>query len=197
MIYELDYDHRYWNALSPIIGNDIGVAALMGNWEAESNLIPYRLQGDFPNESGQYAGSIAYTEGLNNGTITRATFIGDSKGYSVAQWTYNTRKERYYDLHTSTGLECGSFELSIRMFEEEMNNGYTNTFDALKNATNIRTASDYVLHNYEQPADQGVEQEVLRATYAQEFYEKYHGTGPVPTRGKMPLYLYIGRRQRG
>ena len=48
-----------WNLLLADIGNEIGVAALMGNLQAESGLIPYRVQGDF---SSGYSESIAYTE---------------------------------------------------------------------------------------------------------------------------------------
>lgn len=199
MEFLLDYEQQYWDALMNLIGNEIGVAALMGNFYAESNIIPYRLQGDYLSD-GEYKESISYTNAVDNGSYAEATFVNDSKGYGVAQWTFYARKQNIYHIHKDTGHSIGSFEVSMQMISFELNGGYASTMDVLQHATDIRTASDYVLHNYEQPADQSTEVEVERAGYAQQIYDKYAGGGPGPgpepgTAGrKLPIYLYVRRR---
>lgn len=198
MEFLLDYDKRYWDNLMALIGNEYGVAALMGNLEDESNCIPYRLQADYLVD-GQYKGSIAYTNAVDNGTYSKDSFIHDSKGYGVAQWTFYTRKEMLYSLHQSTGLSIGSFELSMEMMRQELLGSYLHVYNVLKNATDIRFASDYVLHNYEQPGDQSVEVEEERAGFAQEFYNRFSGSKPSPEPGTgtsmKKIYLYLRRRE--
>ena len=41
-----EYNEYIWAELYNVIGNEYGVAALMGNLQAESGVIPYRLEGD-------------------------------------------------------------------------------------------------------------------------------------------------------
>lgn len=191
MVFELDYQKRYWDSLMEIIENEKGVAALMGNFQAESNCIPYRKQGDY---SPPYLESQTYTNAIDDGTITENTFVNDSIGYGVAQWTYYNRKQNLYNLHKSNNLSIGSFELSILMIKYEFNNGYGDTLDVLRQAVDIPTASNYVLHNYESPADQSADVESLRAEYSIEIYEKFTGSLPDPGPGskkKMPLWFYL------
>lgn len=197
MEFLLDYDKRYWDELQKLIGNEYGTAALMGNLEDESNCIPYRLQGDYLSD-GTYKGSIAYTNSVDNGSYSKDSFIHDGKGYGVVQWTFYTRKEALYNLHTSTGLPIGSFELSMEMIRQELLGAYLHVYNVLKNASDIRSASDYVLHNYEQPADQSTEVEEERARFAQDFYNRFSGSTPGPgvvNGGSMKkIYLYLKRR---
>ena len=42
-----EYNDYIWSEMYNFIGNEYGVAGLMGNLQAESGIIPYRLQGDF------------------------------------------------------------------------------------------------------------------------------------------------------
>lgn len=193
------FEERYWNALIKEIPNEYGVAALMGSLDAESNLTPFRKQGDM-NFSGGYPDSITYTNNVDSGVITEDSFVNDSIGYGVAQWTYHTRKQGLYDLKKQLGVSIGDFDLSIKYIIQELNTGYKDTLDVLLNAKDIRTPSNYVLHNYEQPADQSEAVEILRCELAQSIYNKYHGSTPTPptpptptpTRNKkMPLWFYL------
>ena len=97
------FEERYWNALIKEIPNDYGVAALMGSLDAESNLTPFRKQGDM-NFTGGYPDSVSYTNNVDSGVITEDSFVNDSIGYGVAQWTYHTRKQGLYDLKKQLGV---------------------------------------------------------------------------------------------
>lgn len=201
MDFRQDYESDYWRDLNAYIQNDYGTAALMGNLMAESGCIPYRKQGD---NTPPYAASQTYTIEVDGGQVTRNDFINAGSGYGVAQWTWSKRKEDLYDLHVSNNLSIGSYELSLKMIFFEFEGSYSSTLQILKSATSVREASDYVLHNYEQPADQSEAVEIYRAGLGQEIFDKYSGTEPGPgpgpgpepaTKKKMPLWFYCMRRE--
>lgn len=195
----MEYEKEYWDALMDLFHNEYGVAGLMGNLKAESGLIPYRKQGDF---TSGYAASQAYTSGVDNGSISKETFVNDEVGYGVAQWTWNARKRTLYDFKTTHNLSIGSFELSIIMLKYELleSGGYKSVGDYLKTATSVRGASNKVLHDFEAPKDQSEEVEIARAAIGQQIYDKYSGSEPpeppdppTPTGSKrgMPVWMYL------
>ena len=165
-----------WNLLLADIGNEIGVAALMGNLQAESGLIPYRVQGDF---SSGYSESISYTEKVNSGEISEYDFVHNGPnggGYGLAQWTFYTRKQGLYDMYKSGYSSIGDVNLACAYLLYELKNDYSDVYSTLKSATSIRVASDKVLHDFESPADQSAEVEVLRAQMGTNIYEELTGT---------------------
>lgn len=194
MIYLTDYDAQYWNAINEWLDNEKGTAALMGNLEGESNLIPYRLQGDY---TADYQKSKEYTQSVDNGTYTKYSFINDGRGYGAAQWTFSTRKEQLYEMWEDGHYDSiGSFDLSIAMLKQEMAQSYPDVLDVLKTTTDIKTASDYVLHHFEMPEDQSETVEAERAGWAQGFYDRFAGSTPAPPlpqspKGGMPLWMYL------
>ena len=171
-----EYSAYIWARLYNAIGNEYGTAGLMGNLQAESGLIPYRLQGDF---SQGYTKSISYTNKVNNGEITRYTFIHDSKGYGLAQWTYYSRKENYYDYmqgYSSIGDVAGAVSFLI----QELQNSYPSVWSTLVSATDIATPSNAVLHDFENPQEQGPDVEIYRQGLGTAIYNEYATGGDVP-----------------
>lgn len=180
-----DYMPILWNGLLAFIGNEIGVAALMGNMYAESGCTPYACQPSRP-----YNVCMDYINDVDNGVISEWQFVhrGTSAnggvangqgGFGLCQWTYYSRKQDMYDEWQNTTGSIGDIHFQIDFVEWEMNNGYGSTLSELQNATDLLTASNYVLHNYEQPQDQGAEAEDTRYNYADQIYQQYHGTTPV------------------
>ena len=138
-----------WAVLYNAIGNEYGVAGLMGNLQAESGNISYRLQGDFTNTLYR---SINYTNNVDSGLISRNDFINDSQGYGLAQWTYYSRKADYYDYMVSGGYSSiGDVTGAASFLIWELQNNYSSVWSTLQNATSIRQASDAVLYYYENP----------------------------------------------
>lgn len=193
----MDYKAIIWSYLLADIKNEYGVAGLMGNLQAESGLIPYRLQGDF---SDGYSTSIEYTEQVNSGEISEYDFVHNGPnggGYGLAQWTYYTRKQGLYDLYKSGGYSSiGDVELACTYLLYELKNTYTEVYDTLVSATSIRVASDKVLHDFENPADQSSEVEFLRASMGSAIYEELTGSTPVnpdkpTTKNKKKKYKFV------
>ena len=68
------------------IKNEIGVYAIMGNIEAESNFNSENLQNTF---NTKYNISDAdYTTRIDTNSITETEFIRDGSGYGLCQWTW-------------------------------------------------------------------------------------------------------------
>lgn len=191
-LYFTDYEAQYWNLLSGLIPNEIGRAALMGNLYAESNLIPYRLEGDFTQG---YTLSMQYTNNVDSGAITKETFINDGKGYGVAQWTFSSRKETLYNLWKTEAYDSiGSLVLSVEMLTQELNKQYVDVLNELRNAADLRAASDYVLFNFENPDDKSEAVQLERYNYSKNIYDKYAGKAPEPiVKSKSKLWMYLRR----
>lgn len=173
------YAKTIWDRLLKVIGNEIGVSALMGNLRAESGLYPYRLQGDF---SSGYTTSLEYTAKVDNGTISEYDFVNNGPnggGYGLAQWTFWSRKQNLYNRWKEGGYDSiGSVELACDYLLWELQNSYWNTYNALITATSLRSASDIVLHEFERPADQSASVEVVREQLGWEVYNAFSGSAP-------------------
>ena len=194
------YEQRYYNAFMQRIGNVYGVCGLMGNLEQESNLTPFRKQGDMNYNDG-YPESVAYTEKVDNGTYTESEFVNDSIGYGLAQWTFYTRKQGLYNMKKERGCSIGDFDLSVDYLMHELETGYIDVLNVLKNAKSLREASDKVLHDYESPKDQSEAVELERLALSKAIYDKYANSEvpdtpvtpetPTQKKKKMPIWFYL------
>ena len=181
-----DYMPRIWNRLVQILGNEIGAAALMGNMYAESGCTPYACQPSRP-----YSTCMTYINNVDSHAISEWSFVhrGTSVtggvaqgqgGFGLVQWTYYSRKQNLYDLwETYTTTSIGDLDFQIDFVNWEFNNTHTSTRDALQQATDLRTASNFVLFNYEGPTDKSADVQDTRYNYGLQFYNAYHGTTPV------------------
>lgn len=172
-----NYAHTIWLYLMGKIGNEYGVAGLMGNLYAESGLHPDIVQGDIPYSS--Y--SKEYTADVDSGAISENDFVNNGPGgggYGLAQWTYYTRKQALYDMWKNGGYSSiGSIELALDYLWYELENSFPGVLETLKNATTIRQASDAVLHDFEAPADQSETVEEKRASNGQYYYNQFATSG--------------------
>ena len=165
-----------WNYFKGKIGNEYGVAGLMGNLQAESNLRPNNLQNSYESSLGYT--DTSYTSAVDNGTYSKSSFVYDEAGYGLAQWTYWSRKKALYEMYKSGGYSSiGSIELACDYLWYELQNSYKGVLSVLKSATSIRQASDKVLHDFENPADQSESVEVKRASMGSAIYNELTGTG--------------------
>lgn len=165
-----------WNYFKGKIGNEYGVAGLMGNLQAESNLRPNNLQNSYESSLGYT--DTSYTSAVDNGSYSKSSFVYDEAGYGLAQWTYWSRKKALYELYKSGGYSSiGSIELACDYLWYELQNSYKGVLSVLKSATSIRQASDKVLHDFENPADQSESVEEYRATLGRTIYGDLAGSG--------------------
>ena len=175
-----DHKSTIWFYLLNKIGNEYGVAGLMGNLQAESGLHPDRVQGDIPYSN--Y--SVEYTAKVDSGVISEYDFVHNGPnggGYGLAQWTFYTRKQALYDLKISGGYSSiGSIGLALDYLWIELQNSFAGVLAVLKTASSIREASDKVLHDFENPANQSQAVEETRAAMGTAIYEEMTGGNPPP-----------------
>lgn len=195
------YGQEIWDYLMAEFNNAYGVAGLMGNLYAESGLYPFRLQGDMDYEH-FFPVSHEYAADVNDGTISEYTFVHDSKGFGLAQWTYYTRKQELYDFTVAQHYGVDNLNRQLEFLCLEIVRDYPTVKYVLLHATSVREASDIVLTDFENPADQSEAVKVQRANYGIDIYNTYSGQPPVPpippvpptpTGRKMPLYMYLRR----
>ena len=192
-----DYMPTIWNYFirSDKIGNEIGVAALMGNLYAESGCTPYACQPSLP-----YNTCMTYIANVDNHTINEYSFVhrGTSStggiangqgGFGLAQWTYYTRKQELYDWWETVGGSIGSLSMQLDFCFDEMSRRYASVLSALQNATDLRSASNTVLFYYENPENKSQAVQDLRYSYSDDIYTQYAGTTPVepPTPQPSPI----------
>ena len=149
--------------------NPYALCGLMGNIYAESGLIPNNLQNSFEKSLGM--NDDEYTNSVDDGSYDN--FVHDKAGYGLAQWTYWSRKERLLTFAKSSYASIGDMGMQLAYLWKELQESID--IATLNASQSVREASDYILHEFERPADQSEEVEIRRAGYGMEFYNKYYG----------------------
>lgn len=175
-----------WSFLLGKIGNEYGVAGMMGNLYAESGLRPDNLQNAYEKRLGYTDAS--YTAAVDNGTYKK--FGTDSAGYGLAQWTYHTRKKALLAFAQSKKKSVGDLGMQLEFLYKELSESYKGVFADLKSAKTILAASNSVLMKFERPANQSAAVQNKRAAYGQKFYDKYAGKTPVVPEQKTSAVPY-------
>lgn len=166
-----------WDYLLAHIGNEYGVAGLMGNMQAESGLKPNNLQNSYESKLGYT--DETYTAAVDNGSY--GNFVGDAAGYGLCQWTSSGRKNGLLNLKRQRGCSIADMTLQLDWLWHELTTSYKSVLSVLQTATSVRQASDVVLTRFEIPADQSESVKQRRASYGQTFYDKYaKGGSAVP-----------------
>lgn len=168
-------EEKIWNYLLNNIGNKFGTAGLMGNLYAESGLQPNNMENAYEKKLGYNDSS--YTNAVDNGTYTN--FVHDACGYGLAQWTYHTRKQNLLNYAKAHNKSIGDIDMQLAFLIQELNVNYPGVMSTLKNAISIREASDKVLKHFENPADQSDKVKEQRATFGNNFYNKFNGIQPT------------------
>ena len=142
---------KIWNFFKEKGMSEAGIAGLMGNLRAESNLESNIVEG------GSHANEIT----LNGNT-----------GYGLAQWTSLNRQQGLYDYAKSKGTSTSDLNTQLEYLWQELNGSYKSVLSRLMNATSVQEASNAVLHDFESPFDQSKAVEDLRASYGLEIQKE-------------------------
>lgn len=181
-----EYMPTIWNDLLSFIGNEYGVAGLMGNLYAESGCKPWACEPSRPQTT-----CSVYISRVNSGEITRAQFIGGGcspeggyisspKGFGLAQWTSTGRKAGLYDESPVSSVSIADLDRQLSWLRSELSSSYSSTLSVLRSATSVKEASDYVLIHFEAPSAQYQTDywKDIRAGYGQAIYDRYAGSIP-------------------
>lgn len=161
---------KVWNFLSAFIGNDYGVAGLMGNLYAESALVANNLQNSFEKSLGMT--DAEYTSRVDNETYDN--FVKDSAGYGLAQWTWWSRKQALLAFADEKKASIGNLDMQLEFLKKEISESYASMLATLKTATSVVEASTAVLTIYEKPADQSASVQAKRASFGQKYFDQFH-----------------------
>ena len=167
---------KIWNYFYGKIGNEYGVAGLMGNLKAESALKSINLQNGYEKKLGYT--DTTYTDAVDNGTYE--DFVTDAAGYGLAQWTYHSRKAALLKFAQSRNASIGNLEMQMDYLWKELSQTYTGTLSVLKSATSVKEASDAFLTRFETPKVINDSVKAPRASNGQAYYDKY-ATGKTTT----------------
>lgn len=159
-----------WKWLWERIGNDYGVAGLMGNLCAESGLNPENLQNSYERLIGMT--DREYTQAVDDGLYSEDDFCNDQAGYGLAQWTHKDRKRGLYRAAKKSGKSIGDLDMQLGYLWSELGK-YMSVLNTLLHAKSIREASDAVMLKYEIPADTSEDNQASRADLGQMYYERY------------------------
>lgn len=168
-------EEKIWNYLCAKFGNAYGAAGTMGNMLAESGLNPKNLENTGNTKLGMT--DDEYTEAVDNGSYTKEQFIHDGFGYSIVQHTYWSRKKALYEFVKSQNKSIGNLEAQLEFVYQELSTSYKSLLDILKNAKSVSEASSAFMLKFERPYDQSVAAQNKRASYGQNYYNKYATNG--------------------
>lgn len=163
---------------------DIVIAGLLGNFHAESFLRSNNAQNNYMNKFKETDES--YTRKVDDGTWKRpdtgATFIADSIGYGLGQWTSSGRKTGLYDLCKSIGVSISNMAAQCEWAYREITRSKT-LGEKLSQASSPEEAAIIFMTDYEKPASKDdPSKQQIRANYARFFYDEYlTASTPVPS----------------
>lgn len=167
-----------WEYLLSVGMTPQGVAGLMGNLQAESGLIPDRVEIlclSRYRERGKHYTDATYTAFVDDGTISKEEFLrpmGKQYGYGLAQWTSPSRKAGLYDLCKKSHKSIGDEKTQLEYLVSELKTSYSIVWKCLTTTDSIKAASDMVLTKFEMPADQSSSVKNTRYQYSKSIYEE-------------------------
>ena len=162
-------EEKIWNFFKSKGLNDYACAGIVGNAYAESALLSDNLQDTYQRKLGMT--DKEYTESVDNGAYTN--FVYDAAGYGIFQFTYWSRKKALLNYAGTTNRSIGDLEMQLEYAWSELEKSYPSVLNTLKNATSVKQASDVFMVKYESPADQSESAKNKRASYSQNYYNKY------------------------
>jgi murein DD-endopeptidase MepM/ murein hydrolase activator NlpD len=161
---------KIWKALKSAGWTEESIAGLLGNIQKESGIESVRMQGDLARDRSK---SNKYTANCEN---NKQSFVRDSVGYGLCQWTYPTRKAALYDFAHERNKSIGDFDTQVEFIKHEVSSKYPGVLKQVKSCKDVVKATEIILKGYEQPAKMNDPAELReRAGYAIEIYKMLSG----------------------
>lgn len=139
------YDALRRGGLSPA-----GACGMMGNMDAESGMISYRVQGDY---KAPYDFSLTYTYDVDAGNIIEHDFIYNGPnggGYGLCQWTSWDRKAGLYKMAKVKEVSIGDESMQCAFCLHELRS-YKDLYSFLCTTDNLAKAAERVCAEFERP----------------------------------------------
>lgn len=183
-------EEAIWRRLYSHLGNAFGVAGVMGNFKAESAMRSNNVENSYEQKLGM--NDESYTKAVDDGTY--GNFVYDSVGYGLYQATFWSIKQHLLDYAKRRRKSIGDRDIQVDAFVDLIKQSYQSVWQTLVNATSVLAASNAVLLNFERPADQSVNAQNQRASFGQEYYDKYANSKPNAEKEDKPSFGYVLRK---
>ena len=113
---------------------------------------------------------------VDTGTYTN--FIHDGYGYGLCQWTYYSRKESFLKFIHERKKSIGDLDSQLDFLMIELKSKqFSSILDVLKSTSDVKTASNTVLLQFEKPLNMSEAVQMTRYNYAKGYYDKYNKKG--------------------
>ena len=164
-----------WSKLKAKGFSDTACAAIMGNMQQESALRSNNVE----DRSGIL--DNVYTDSVDSGRYSVESFISDSYGYGLCQWTAKDRKRALIQLAKQRGVSIADEGMQIDLLVQELQQPmYKMTWDSLNSGESLREMTGTFMRNFERPYDQSEGAVSYRTSLAQAIYDELAGTEPTP-----------------
>ena len=171
-----------WSKLKAKGFSDTACAAIMGNMQQESALKSNNVE----DRSG--IRDETYTNGVDSGLYPEESFVSDSYGYGLCQWTAKDRKRTLIQLAKQRGVSIADEGMQIDLMVQELHQSmYKLTWDSLNSGASLREMTGTFMRNFERPYDQSEGAVSYRTSLAQAIYDELAGTEPTPEPEPQPV----------
>ncbi len=161
-------DDLVWKLLLQDIGNEYGVAGVMGNLKAESCIRSNNLQDASAKRLGLT--DEEYTAKVDSGTID----FTEAVGYGLCQWTSPSRKKGLKAYTDSKKVSIANLTSQVEYLLKELKATYSKTYKVLQNAKSVEEASTRFMYYYEAPKSRDSEgTKSARAKLSQTYFDRY------------------------
>lgn len=131
-----------------------GACGLLGNLQGEnSQFDPMSLETLYANRFKLTDEEYTRRADAGEKVYNDKTFVFDSAGYGIAQWTWWDRKRDLRDFAHKMGKSVGDFTAQVAYMFHEMQTRYKKTWEILTATDDYREAVKICVTEYEKPAD--------------------------------------------
>ena len=131
-----------------------GAIGLLGNLQGEtSDFDPMSLETLYRNRFGLTDAEYVRRADAGLAVYLSKTFVYDSAGFGIAQWTWWSRKKGLLELAKSLGMSVGDLTVQVKYMLYEMQTRYTKTWQILTTTNNYEEAVKICVNEYEKPAN--------------------------------------------
>lgn len=146
-----------------------GTIGLLGNLQGEtSDFDPMSLETMYRNRFGLTDAEYVRRADAGEKVYNNYTFVKDSAGFGIAQWTWWERKQNLLDFAKSMGKSVGDLGLQVAFMIKEMQLKYAKTWKILTTTNDYKEAVKICVNEYEKPANASTAIQT-RCNYAKAF----------------------------
>lgn len=179
-------DQTAWDFFYDLFGgNEYACAGACGNMMWESGLYSDNCENSWNSKTG--ISDEQATRNCNDGTWDLNYFLYDNTtpstrskwwvnpigfGYGLSQWTSVDRRTKLWNRTIAQGIDIDNQQAQLDYIRWEFENGWSTVRTQLMRATSVYEATKIYCNGYE-----GGAWTSTRQTYAQDFYDRFAGTG--------------------